>query len=125
MQTKMESWIFVKKKKPYANVGSCDAPTCFLIEINPRPPGFQSLCATRITYGIDYVALHLLACLGKCSHQCIFHREDRFWCQIVMVDTHTKPLVIPGINSPFTNLVSLELMSHSYIVVFYHKTEDI
>jgi hypothetical protein len=42
-----------------------------------------------------------------------------------MVDTHTKPLVIPGINSPFTNLVSLELMSHSYIVVFYHKTEDI
>jgi hypothetical protein len=83
MQRRMKSRIFVKKSRD-ANVASCDAPTCFLIEINPQPPGFQSLCATRITYGIDYVAVHLLACLGKCSHQCIFHPirastgEDKF-----------------------------------------------
>jgi hypothetical protein len=29
--------------------------TYFLVKSNPRPPGFQSLYATRITYGIDYL----------------------------------------------------------------------
>ncbi|KAJ5138903.1 ATP-grasp domain-containing protein [Penicillium bovifimosum] len=43
--------------------GSSNAK-CFLIEINPRPPGFPCVYSTRLTYGIDYFALHLLGAIG-------------------------------------------------------------
>jgi biotin carboxylase len=37
---------------------------CFLIEVNPRPPGFPCVYSTRLMYGIDYFALHLLTAIG-------------------------------------------------------------
>ena len=40
------------------------APSVFLVEINPRPPGHQVGNAVEYTYGIDYFALHLLAALS-------------------------------------------------------------
>ncbi|KAJ5545122.1 hypothetical protein N7461_007426 [Penicillium sp. DV-2018c] len=43
--------------------GSSNAK-CFLIEINPRPPGFPCVYSTRLVYGIDYFALHLLGAIG-------------------------------------------------------------
>jgi hypothetical protein len=108
----MESRIFVKKSRD-ANVASCIAPTWILIEINPRPPGFQSLYGTRITYGIDHITLHLLACLRKtrihavptqplhppaCIHRwgqiLVPHRIHRKqWSQVVVrFRTHVRPL---------------------------------
>lgn len=36
----------------------------FLIEVNPRPPGYGAACATAWTFGIDYWALHVLRCIG-------------------------------------------------------------
>ncbi|KAF2259377.1 glutathione synthetase ATP-binding domain-like protein [Lojkania enalia] len=68
-------------------------PRCFLLEINPRPPGFQSVYATRLTYGVDYFALHLLRCLDdKARFQkfsqafnertCVQNKSE-YWCSIV------------------------------------------
>ncbi|CEJ57091.1 hypothetical protein PMG11_05798 [Penicillium brasilianum] len=75
---------------------------CFLIEVNPRPPGFQSVYATRLMYGVDYFALHLLAAVGDNARirglgQSFWDRipivfpssvggpEKGFWCSIVFI----------------------------------------
>lgn len=70
-------------------------PKCFLIEINPRPPGFQSVYATRLMYGVDYFALHLLNAVGdkaraKALGQSFQDRITtpligRCWCSIVFI----------------------------------------
>ncbi|KAJ5483814.1 hypothetical protein N7539_006014 [Penicillium diatomitis] len=85
--------------------GCLDAPRCFLIEINARPPGFQSLYATRVAYGIDYVALHLLAALGDHPRmQALSHATRQMspfqeetatgqyplWCQILFIASHDR-----------------------------------
>ncbi|KAF3482142.1 uncharacterized protein GIQ15_04901 [Arthroderma uncinatum] len=46
------------------NIKNSQAPRCFLIEINPRPPGFPCVIATEAAYGVNMYDLHLLACLG-------------------------------------------------------------
>ncbi|KAE8150555.1 hypothetical protein BDV25DRAFT_108759 [Aspergillus avenaceus] len=79
-------------RKPQPDTSS-SSPKCFLIEINARPPGFQSLYATRISYGIDFMALHLLACLDdKDRMRALSHptrdcldQSSSFWCEIVFI----------------------------------------
>ncbi|KAF2155443.1 glutathione synthetase ATP-binding domain-like protein [Myriangium duriaei CBS 260.36] len=39
-------------------------PTCRLIEINARPPGFSSSLSTLHCYGVNYFQLHTLAAVG-------------------------------------------------------------
>jgi hypothetical protein len=39
-------------------------PDVFLIEINPRIPGYVGMCAAGWTYGVDLWALHVLQCVG-------------------------------------------------------------
>jgi hypothetical protein len=75
--------------------GQRNCPRCFLIEINPRPPGFQSVYATKIAYGVDYFALHLLRCIEDMQRfqvlaESFNERIDRgqcgdYWCSIVFV----------------------------------------
>ncbi len=75
--------------------GQRNLPQCFLIEINPRPPGFQSVYATSIAYGVDYFALHLLRCIDDMQRfqafaQSFNERIDRgrsgdYWCSIVFM----------------------------------------
>ncbi|KFZ00531.1 hypothetical protein V500_01047 [Pseudogymnoascus sp. VKM F-4518 (FW-2643)] len=38
-------------------------PSAFMIEVNPRPPGYFPLHATTWTHGVDYYALHVLRCV--------------------------------------------------------------
>lgn len=38
-------------------------PSVFMIEVNPRPPGYFPLHATTWTYGVDYYAIHVLRCI--------------------------------------------------------------
>ncbi|KAK0629538.1 hypothetical protein B0T17DRAFT_589279 [Bombardia bombarda] len=39
-------------------------PCCRLLEINARPPGFRTTLPSKQTYGVDYFAVHMLACAG-------------------------------------------------------------
>ncbi len=38
-------------------------PSAFMIEVNPRPPGYFGLHASMWTHGVDYYALHVLRCM--------------------------------------------------------------
>ncbi|KAF7155831.1 hypothetical protein CNMCM5623_008711 [Aspergillus felis] len=112
----------LRQRSRYANVASSGAPTCFLIEINPALPGFQSLYATRITYGIDYMALHLLTCLEDNARIHAFSHptrastgEAKFWCQIVFIANNDRqgaqPLNAsdPSLAAEIANALSLLL----------------
>lgn len=46
------------------NKPSSEPPRCFLIEINPRPPGFQVVLASAGSYGVNMYDLHMLASIG-------------------------------------------------------------
>ncbi|KAB8297992.1 hypothetical protein EYC80_001765 [Monilinia laxa] len=46
------------------NHPSSSPPCCFLIEINPRPPGFQVVLASEGSYGVNMYDLHILASIG-------------------------------------------------------------
>lgn len=39
-------------------------PSAFMIEVNPRPPGYFGLHASMWTFGVDYYALHVLGCIA-------------------------------------------------------------
>jgi biotin carboxylase len=75
--------------------GQGNRAKCFLIEINPRPPGFQSVYATRLTYGVDFFALQLLRCIDDMRRFRIFAqsfnervncgRSGNYWCSIVFI----------------------------------------
>ena len=39
-------------------------PSVFMIEVNPRPPGYFGLHASFWTFGVDYYALHVLRCIA-------------------------------------------------------------
>ncbi|KAK3939643.1 carnosine synthase 1 [Diplogelasinospora grovesii] len=39
-------------------------PSCRLLEINARPPGYRVSVPSRLTYGVDYFAVHMLAAVG-------------------------------------------------------------
>lgn len=43
---------------------SSTKPRCFLIEVNPRPPGMPCVLTAIGVYGVDMYGLHVLACLG-------------------------------------------------------------
>jgi len=44
--------------------GDIENPECKLLEINARPPGYRVTVPARHTYGVDYFAAHMLACIG-------------------------------------------------------------
>ena len=39
-------------------------PSTFMIEVNPRPPGYFGLHASLWTFGVDYYAMHVLGCIA-------------------------------------------------------------
>lgn len=65
------------------------APSAWLIEINPRPPGIQASEAVKHTYGIDYWGLGLLFPLNdkdrvkQLSHT--FAHGPQYWCEMVFI----------------------------------------
>ncbi|KAI0386719.1 ATP-grasp domain-containing protein [Hypomontagnella monticulosa] len=65
------------------------APSAWLIEINPRPPGIQASEAIKHTYGIDYWGLGLLFPLDdkdrvkQLSHA--FAQGPQYWCEMVFI----------------------------------------
>ena len=86
--------VFDLAEKPNLEEG---IPSCFLIEINPRPPGFQSVHATQLMYRVDYFALHLLRSVGDKERFRIFaegsggsliqnpQRDGSYWSSIVFI----------------------------------------
>jgi biotin carboxylase len=44
--------------------GSEEKPSCYLHEINARPPGYICCVAAMLAYGVDYYAIRLLLSLG-------------------------------------------------------------
>ena len=65
------------------------APSAWLIEINPRPPGIQASDASKHTYGVDYWGLGLLFALQErqrvkqLSHP--FAQGPQYWCEMVFI----------------------------------------
>ncbi|ORY16985.1 ATP-grasp domain-domain-containing protein [Clohesyomyces aquaticus] len=65
------------------------APSSWLIEVNPRPPGIQESAAVKYTYGVDYFGLGLLFALNdksrarQLSHS--FVKGPQYWCEMVFI----------------------------------------
>ncbi|KAF1923046.1 uncharacterized protein M421DRAFT_96423 [Didymella exigua CBS 183.55] len=66
-----------------------EAPSAWLIEVNPRPPGIQESSAVKFTYGIDYFGLGLLFALDEkdrvkqLAHP--FEQGAQYWCEMVFI----------------------------------------
>lgn len=64
-------------------------PSVWLIEVNPRPPGFQALDSVLHTWGVDYCGLALLFAVndkqrvGQLSHP--WAQGAQYWCEIVCI----------------------------------------
>ncbi|RMZ76854.1 hypothetical protein DV738_g4731, partial [Chaetothyriales sp. CBS 135597] len=56
-----DGWLDLHLKE---NLTGQESPSCFLIETNPRPPGYLSLLRAGWQYGLDYWALHVLRCIN-------------------------------------------------------------
>ncbi|KAK7055610.1 carnosine synthase 1 protein, partial [Favolaschia claudopus] len=73
-------------------------PSCFLLEINARVPGVGCSFSTIHTYGVDFYAVPVLACVRDTARLSIIatpfsfpSREDgsQYWCQVVFIQpTH-------------------------------------
>jgi ATP-grasp N-terminal domain/ATP-grasp domain len=65
------------------------APSAWLIEVNPRPPGIQASDAVKHTYGVDCFGLALLFALNDkhrakhLSHA--FAQGPQYWCEMVFI----------------------------------------
>ncbi|KAL8831683.1 MAG: hypothetical protein Q9191_000728 [Dirinaria sp. TL-2023a] len=65
------------------------AQSCWLIEVNPRPPGIQASDASKHTYGVDYWGLGLLFAVNdkdrikQLSHP--FKQGPQYWCDILCI----------------------------------------
>jgi hypothetical protein len=65
------------------------APSAWLIEVNPRPPGIQASEAVLHTYGVDYFGIALLFSLNdkhrikQLSHS--FAQGPQYWCEMVFI----------------------------------------
>lgn len=71
------------------SVPAKEAPSAWLIEVNPRPPGIQASDAVKHTYGLDYFGLALLFALEdkqrvkQLSHA--FAQGPQYWCEMVFI----------------------------------------
>ncbi|KAK2829882.1 hypothetical protein FQN49_007164 [Arthroderma sp. PD_2] len=91
MEYSEEDGLLDLRSRP--NIKSNQAPRCFLIEVNPRPPGFPCVLATEAAYGVNMYDLHLLACLGDHGRfralakpfepDTAFPNHARAWSQLV------------------------------------------
>lgn len=74
-------------------------PNVFLIEVNARPPGLQSVFATTYTYGVDYCGLQYLLAVGDRERFAAlakpFSCHYQYWCEIVFVPTHRENITVP------------------------------
>jgi hypothetical protein len=65
------------------------APSAWLIEVNPRPPGIQASDAVKHTYGLDYFGLALLFAVNdklrvrQLSHP--WAQGAQYWCEMVFI----------------------------------------
>jgi hypothetical protein len=68
------------------------APSTWLIEINPRPPGIQESAAVTHTYGIDYWGIALLFPLEEYERikqlSYPFVQGPQYWCEMVFIPTY-------------------------------------
>ncbi|KAJ6617095.1 ATP-grasp domain-containing protein [Mycena sp. CBHHK59/15] len=70
------------------------SPSCFLLEINARVPGVGCSFSTIHTYGVDFYAVPLLACIRDAQRLALIATPFRFpgradgsqyWCQVVFI----------------------------------------
>lgn len=65
------------------------APSAWLIEVNPRPPGIQASDAVRHTYGVEYFGIALLFALTdkhRVKPLCHpFAQGPQYWCEMVFI----------------------------------------
>ncbi|KAF9880526.1 hypothetical protein CkaCkLH20_01568 [Colletotrichum karsti] len=67
-----------------------EAPSCFLHEINARPPGYINCVAALLAHGVDYYAVRLLLSLGS--------KEDARVRALSQPFLHGKPQYVLGIS---------------------------
>ena len=75
-----------------SSVPASGAPSTWLIEINPRPPGIQESAAIIHTYGIDYWGIALLFPLEEYERikqlSYPFVQGPQYWCEMVFIPTY-------------------------------------
>ena len=74
-------------------------PEAFLIEINARPPGHDTVYATLFTYGVDYFGLHLLNAAGDAPRfkalSIPFTCQAQYWTGVVLIPMPRNPVYVP------------------------------
>ncbi|KAI1768679.1 ATP-grasp domain-containing protein [Hypoxylon sp. FL1150] len=82
------------------NCGSIVRPSCWLIEINRRPPGIQASKAIFGAYGIDYIGLGLLIPLQ--DHERVkalslpFRDGPQYWSEVVFIASERGGKIASG-----------------------------
>ena len=81
--------------RPTSKTTKPEEARCVLIEVNPRPPGANTVQATAGTYGVNMYDLHLLSSLGDHERFRALARpfdsvaaignHARAWCQIIFL----------------------------------------
>ncbi|UPX19239.1 uncharacterized protein EKO05_0009508 [Ascochyta rabiei] len=66
-----------------------EAPSCYLHEVNARPPGYVNCVAALLAYGIDYYAIRLLLSIGP--------RENERVKILAQPFLHSKPQYVLGV----------------------------
>ncbi|EFR02828.1 hypothetical protein MGYG_05828 [Nannizzia gypsea CBS 118893] len=71
----------------------------FLLEVNVRPPGLQSVFATTYTYGVDFYGLQFLRALEDRERSMALSKpftcHAQYWCAIVMIPIHRENIIVP------------------------------
>uniref|UniRef100_L2FJ97 ATP-grasp superfamily protein n=1 Tax=Colletotrichum fructicola (strain Nara gc5) TaxID=1213859 RepID=L2FJ97_COLFN len=61
---------------------SAEAPSCYLHEVNARPPGYINCVAALLAHGVDYYAIRLLLSLGSEEDARVRALSKPFLCSI-------------------------------------------
>ena len=103
--------------------GASEKVESFLIEINPRLPGAMVKAAVRLTYGIDYDALHLLISLRDKQRVKAFAQPfsngAQFWSMLIYISPdqggqYQSSDIEEELRSQFPDLAKCVLFSITY-----------
>ena len=87
MQYQVQNGEFDLQHKPHDSLSV--EPSVFLLEVNPRCPGFVGTSASTRTYGVNYYALHLLLAVEDTPRLLAlsqpFAKGAQYWSEITLI----------------------------------------
>jgi biotin carboxylase len=101
----------------------------FILEINARAPGHGATRATRLTFGVDYQALHMLAALGASSQMSSqaksFQNGAQHWCNAVFINAGGQGILDSADIYEQLQTKRPDLLSHVMYSLSWHKPRSL